>query len=162
MYEVKYVMKNRVYFVDFSLQNRVYFFRVYFFRVYFFEFIFLGPSLFFKKPSLFFWNRVYFKKNRVYFQKMLWKINSLLRPSLKNKLRVYFKNKLAPSTFENFEINSICLKINLENKLFSEGLGNLASAHFLGFGSGRSCTWRLVRTPNGEFAVREVCVRCAN
>ena len=94
MYEVKNVMKNRVYFVDVSLQNRVYFFRVYFFRVYFFEFIFLGPSLFFKKPSLFFWNRVYFKKNRVYFQKMLWKINSLLRPSLKNKLRVYFKNKL--------------------------------------------------------------------
>ena len=123
MDKVKYVMKNRVYFVDVSLQNRVYFFRVYFFRVYFFEFIFLGPSLFFKKPSLFFWNRVYFKKNRAYFQKMLWKINSLLRPSLKNKLRVYFKNKLAPSTFENFEINSIFLKINLENKLFSEGLG---------------------------------------
>ena len=98
MYKIKYVMKNRVYFVDSSLQNRAYFFRAYFFRVYFFEFIFLGPSLFFRKPSLFFWNRVSLKKNRAYFQKMLWKINSLLRPSLKNKLPVYFKNKLAPSS----------------------------------------------------------------
>ena len=90
MYEVKNVMKNRVYFVDVSLQNRIHFFRVYFFEFIVSEFIFW-------KPSVFLENRVYFCQSEFIFKKNVPKLS---------------KNKLAFET-ELKKINSeFILKIN--------------------------------------------------